>query len=140
MQAFWEHLQNPPKNLRNFIIYDASLDEEDPNTWHGEFGVGVKAATPHLRRAALGRIRTRINRICRLAKLNYHIEPMGSMIDMHNDASLVQSTLPALKASVGDDNLVHLKAAFPFNCEDFAYYTKVIPGAMLWLGAANPSE
>ncbi len=140
MQPFWELLQDPPKSLRNFIIYDASLDEEDPDAWHGEFGIGVKAATPHLRRAALGRIRATINRISRLAKLNYFIEPMGSMIDMRNDTDLVNATLPALKAVAGEENLVHLKAAFPFNCEDFAYYTKEIPGAMVWLGAANPQE
>jgi metal-dependent amidase/aminoacylase/carboxypeptidase family protein len=140
MQAFWELLRDPPKNLRNFIIYDASLNEEDPDAWHGEFGIGVKAATPNLRRSALGRIRARVTRICRLAKLNYHIEPMGSMIDMINDTHLSQSTLPALNAAIGEDNLVHLKAAFPFNCEDFAYYAKEIPGAMVWLGAGNPEE
>jgi len=140
MQSFWEYLQNPPKSLRNFIIYDASLDEEDPDAWHGEFGIGVKAANLHLRRIALGRIRVAINRVCRLAKLNYFIEPMGSMIDMHNDPGLVQSTLPALEAILGMENLIPLKAAFPFNCEDFAYYTKIIPGAMMWLGAANPQE
>ena len=140
MQIFWELLKAPPKNLRDFIIYDASLDEEDPDAWHGEFGIGVKAATPGMRRSALGRIRATINRISRLAKLNYYIEPMGSMIDMRNDANLVKSTLPALKASVGEKNLIHLKAAFPFNCEDFAYYAKEIPGAMVWLGAGNPQE
>ncbi len=140
MQTFWEHLQNPPKSLRNFIIYDASLDEENQNSWHGEFGIGVKAADPHLRRAALGRIRATITRICRLANVKYHIKPMGSMIDMLNDVHLVLSTLPALAAAVGENNLVHLKAAFPFNCEDFAYYTKEVPGTMMWLGAANPGE
>jgi metal-dependent amidase/aminoacylase/carboxypeptidase family protein len=62
------------------------------------------------------------------------------MIDMINDTHLSQSTLPALNAAIGEDNLVHLKAAFPFNCEDFAYYAKEIPGAMVWLGAGNPEE
>jgi len=37
-------------------------------------------------------------------------------------------------------NAIHLKAAFPFNCEDFAYYTEVIPGAMYWLGGADPTK
>lgn len=140
MQDFWNYLKLPPENLRNFMVYDASPDDEDPDAWHGQFGIGVKAATPHLRRAALGRIRTTINRLCQLSNTNYHIEPVGSMMDMHNDPQLVHAILPALEASIGETNLIHLKAAFPFNCEDFAYYTKKIPGAMLWLGAANPEE
>ena len=140
MQEFWKYLQKPPKSLRNFQIFDASLDEEDPDAWHGEFGVGIKAATPNLRRTALGRVRSAINRISRSAKLNYYIEPMGSMIDMRNDTDLVKSTLPALKASIGGKNLIHLQAAFPFNCEDFAYYTKEVSVAMVWLGAGNPDE
>ncbi len=140
MQNFWQLLKSPPKTLQNFIIYDASLSGEHPEAWHGQFGIGVKAATPHLRRAALGRIRAALSRICKLSQTNYHIEHVGSMMDMRNDAQLVQSVLPALKASVGENHLIQLKAAFPFNCEDFAYYTKEIPGAMFWLGAGNPEE
>jgi len=140
MQDFWQLLKSPPKTLQNFIIYDASLSDEHPEAWHGQFGIGVKAATPHLRRTALGRIRAALSRICKLSQTNYHIEHVGSMMDMRNDAQLVQSVLPALKASVGENHLIQLKAAFPFNCEDFAYYTKEIPGAMFWLGAGNPEE
>jgi metal-dependent amidase/aminoacylase/carboxypeptidase family protein len=65
---------------------------------------------------------------------------MGSMIDMRNNPQLVHGTLPALANAVGDQNLIQLRAAFPFNCEDFAYYTKYVPGAMYWLGAANPQQ
>lgn len=140
MQDFWQLLKSPPKTLQDFIVYDASLSDENPEAWYGQFGIGVKAATPHLRRAALGRIRAALSRICKLAQTNYHIEHVGSMMDMQNDAQLVQSVLPALKDSLGESHLIHLKAAFPFNCEDFAYYTKEIPGAMFWLGAANPEE
>lgn len=140
MQDFWQLLKSPPKTLQDFIVYDASLSDENPEAWYGQFGIGVKAATPHLRRAALGRIRAALSRICKLAQTNYHIEHVGSMMDMQNDAQLVQSVLPALKDSLGESHLIHLKAAFPFNCEDFAYYTKEIPGAMFWLGAGNPEE
>lgn len=140
MQTFWQLLKSPPKTLQDFIVYDASLSDENPEAWYGQFGIGVKAATPHLRRAALGRIRAALSRICKLAQTNYHIEHVGSMMDMQNDAQLVQSVLPALKDSLEESHLFHLKAAFPFNCEDFAYYTKEIPGAMFWLGAGNPEE
>jgi len=140
MQDFWQLLKSPPKTLQDFIVYDASLSDENPEAWYGQFGIGVKAATPHLRRAALGRIRAALSRICKLAQTNYHIEHVGSMMDMQNDAQLVQSVLPALKDSLEESHLFHLNAAFPFNCEDFAYYTKEIPGAMFWLGAGNPEE
>jgi metal-dependent amidase/aminoacylase/carboxypeptidase family protein len=140
MQDFWQLLKSPPKTLQDFIVYDASLSDENPEAWYGQFGISVKAATPHLRRAALGRIRAALSTLCKRAQTNYHIEHVGSMMDMRNDSQLVQSVLPALKASVGESHLIHLKAAFPFNCEDFAYYTKEIPGAMFWLGAGNPEE
>lgn len=140
MAAFWELMQDPPESLRKFIITDASLDDEDLSFSHGQFGLGIKAADPHLRRAALGRVRAALNPICRARHLRFHIEPMGSMPDMRNDRDLVQSTLPALRAAFGNKNLIHLEAAFPFNCEDFAYYSQRIPGAMFWLGATNPDK
>ena len=140
MQAFWHLMQNPPDSLRNFIIYRASLDDEDPEAWHGQFGIGIKAANHHLRRTAIGRIKASLNTICLATNTGYELEPMGSMLDMRNHPRLVRRSLPALEETIGAQNLIPLKAAFPFNCEDFAYYTKHIPGAMYWLGAARPSE
>jgi len=138
MQTFWKMMQDPPDNLRRFIIYDASLDDEEPSFYQGQFGLGIKAADPHLRRAALGRVRAALNPICRVRHIRYHIEPMGSMPDVRNDRDLVQATLPALQVALGEKNLIHLGAAFPFNCEDFAFFAERIPGAMVWLGAADP--
>jgi len=139
MQDFWTLMGEVPDDLRRFILYDASVNDEDPNAWRGQFGMGVKAADHHLRRTALGRIRAALNRICRITHTRYKILPMGSMPDMRNDRDLVRAVLPALAAALGEESLVHLRAAFPFNCEDFAFYTKRIPGAMFWLGAANPN-
>lgn len=59
---------------------------------------------------------------------------------MRNNPYLVRSVLPALQAAIGAENTIQLNAAFPFNCEDFAYYTKYIPGAMFWLGGADPGS
>ncbi|MCB2210235.1 amidohydrolase [bacterium] len=139
MQSFWQLMQDPPEDLKRFIIYEASRDSENPAAWPGQFGVGIKAADPHLRRAAVGRVRAAINTLTAVTHTSYRIEPMGSMLDMRNNARLVHSTLPDLQSALGPD-LVQLKAAFPFNCEDFAYYTKEIPGAMLWLGGADPER
>lgn len=140
MEAFWKLMHIGPRQLNNFITYDATPNEEDPSAWEGQFGLGITAANPHLRLAALGRVRAALNTICGATRTHYNIEPMGSMLDMRNDPQLVLSNLPVLKTAVGPDHLFQLRAAFPFNCEDFAYYTKRIPGAMYWLAAANPAE
>lgn len=140
MQAFWQIMQAGPQNLQHFIVFDATPNDEDATTWRGQFGVGIKAANHHLRLAAVGRIKASLNTICRATHTQYRLEPMGAMMDMRNDPHLVQSTLPALKTAFGQHNTIQLKAAFPFNCEDFAFYTKTIPGAMVWLGAADPQH
>ncbi len=139
MQRFWQLMQQESTPLQRFVVYDASRNEEDPDAWHGQFGIGIKAADHHLRRSALGRVKSTLNRICGVTHTTYRLEPMGNMLDMRNDAPLVQSVLPDLENSFGAD-LIQLRAAFPFNCEDFAYYTKEIPGAMFWLGGANPTQ
>ncbi len=58
---------------------------------------------------------------------------------MRNDSDLVQKTLPDLKMAFSSD-LLHIKATYPFNCEDFAFYTRSVPGAMVWIGGANPER
>jgi len=139
MHHFWEIMQAGPDDLKRFMVFDATTNDDVQHPYQGQFGLGIKAANRHLRIAALARVRKTLNTICRAANARYHIEPMGSMVDMRNDPGLVQTSLPALEKSIGADNLIHLNAPFPFNCEDFAFYTKDIPGAMYWLGAADPS-
>ena len=139
MQTFWQMMAAGPYDLRHFTIYEASLNEEEPSAWHGQFGVGVKAANHHLRLAAAGRIRASLERIGRLTHTRIRLERADSMLDMRNDPQLVRSTLFALENALGKNNLLHLQAAFPFNCEDFAFYTEIVPGAMYWLGGANPA-
>jgi len=140
MNSFWEHMKSGSRELRNFITYDASTDQEDPAAWQGKFGIGVKAANIHLRKAAIGRIKSTITTICQAAHTRFHLERVASMPDMRNQANLVWAILPALQHTLGSSNAIRLRAAFPFNCEDFAFYTKHIPGAMFWLGGANPDE
>jgi metal-dependent amidase/aminoacylase/carboxypeptidase family protein len=140
MEAFWKLMQTGHKPLKHFIVYDAATNAEDPADWHGQFGLGIKAANTHLRKAGIARVRAALNPICRRTQTHYRVEPMGAMIDMRNHPQLVRSNLLALEKAVGAEDLRQIKAAFPFNCEDFAYYTKRIPGAMYWLGAANPDE
>lgn len=138
MQDFWQKMEAGSHDLRHFIIYSASRDPEDPSAWPGQFGIGIKAANHHLRRAAIGRIKASLNTLCRVTQTQYRLDPMGHMPDMRNDPDLMHAVLPALREVVGESNLRQLQAAFPFNCEDFVFYTKSIPGLMVWLGAADP--
>ncbi len=139
MERFCDLMQQGPPELERFIVYDASRNAEHPDAWPGQFGAGIKAANPHLRQAALGRIKAALNTICGAAHARYRLEPVGFMPDMRNDPDLVRNTLPDLKLAFSSD-LLHVKSTFPFNCEDFAFYTRTVPGAMVWIGAANPEQ
>ena len=104
------------------------------------FGIGIKAANAHLRQAALGKIKATLNTLCAVAHVSYRLEPVGSMPDMRNDPELVNRTLPDLKMAFSSD-LLQVKATFPFSIvSDFAFYTRTIPGAMVWLGGADPQK
>jgi len=139
MQRFLDLMLQGPPELERFIVYDASRNSEHPDAWPGQFGVGIKAANPHLRRAALGRIKAAMNAICAAAHVRYRLEPVGFMPDMLNDPDLVRGTLPDLEMAFSQD-LLQVKTTYPFNCEDFAFYTRTVPGAMVWIGGANPEQ
>jgi metal-dependent amidase/aminoacylase/carboxypeptidase family protein len=140
MQTFWQTMQNGPPELKQFIVYDASVNTEDPELWQGQFGIGIKAATPARYADAMAAIRHQLDHICEGINLDYRILPMGSMGDVRNNSTLMKTALPTLKNAIGEANTIKLNAAFPFNCEDFVYYTKNVPGAMVWLGGADPSS
>ncbi len=57
--------------------------------------------------------------------------------DMVNDPELVRSTLGAIRAAVGPENLLEVNRVTPYFGEDFAFFQQQIPGAMYWLGVAN---
>jgi len=55
-----------------------------------------------------------------------------------NDTALVEATLPAMRGALGRENVVRVPPVM--GAEDFAYYLKVIPGFMYWLGVGNPKK
>ncbi len=57
-----------------------------------------------------------------------------------NDATVVREMLPVLKTVVGEDNVWVFRSPYPFAHEDFALYLEHTPGAMFWLGIANPER
>jgi len=56
----------------------------------------------------------------------------------YNDPRLVEETLPTIRRTVGDANVVSPKPFMP--AEDFSLYQKVIPGFFFFLGVANKSK
>ena len=60
--------------------------------------------------------------------------------DMHSDPDLVHAAIPAIKAAVGENAVQMIYASVPYFGEDFALFQEHIPGAMFFLGAANPQK
>jgi metal-dependent amidase/aminoacylase/carboxypeptidase family protein len=59
---------------------------------------------------------------------------------MFNDAALSEAGAESLAKVVGRENVVRLHASVPFFSEDFALFLERIPGAMFFLGVANPEK
>ena len=55
-----------------------------------------------------------------------------------NDPALVEETLPSIRRTVGDSNLVARKPVM--GGEDFSFYQKVVPGFFYWLGVGNEAR
>ena len=55
-----------------------------------------------------------------------------------NDSKLVEATLPILRKTVGDANVIHVPPVM--GAEDFSYFQKQIPGFMFWLGVGNKAK
>jgi metal-dependent amidase/aminoacylase/carboxypeptidase family protein len=52
---------------------------------------------------------------------------------------LSEAAAAYLRGTLGEDAVDVLRAAFPFNGEDFALFLQQVPGAMFYLGVANPA-
>jgi amidohydrolase len=55
-----------------------------------------------------------------------------------NDTALVEATLPAWRAALGEPNVVQVPPVM--GAEDFAYFERAVPGAMFWLGVGNKAR
>jgi len=57
-----------------------------------------------------------------------------------NDAAIAREVRPLLEAVVGPENVWLFRSPYPYAHEDFALYLEHTPGALLWLGIANPQK
>ncbi len=60
--------------------------------------------------------------------------------DMRSDPTLARAAVAPIEAAVGKGSAIMLYASIPYFSEDFALFLRQIPGAMFWLGAANPAR
>ena len=62
------------------------------------------------------------------------------LADAINNKQLVTSAMVVLKRVLGENNAISFEGAVPYFGEDFAFFQKQIPGALLWLGVSNPER
>jgi metal-dependent amidase/aminoacylase/carboxypeptidase family protein len=59
--------------------------------------------------------------------------------DMHSDPGLVKASLAPIERALGPGKVMLVNASIPYFGEDFALFQAHVPGAMFFLGVANPS-
>ena len=70
------------------------------------------------------------------ATFELRIEENGAVT--FNEPSLVLETLPTIRDTVGDGNVLLIKPLMP--AEDFSYFQKVVPGFYYFLGVGNRAK
>lgn len=84
----------------------------------------------------LRELRARVERLAVAA--GGHVEFPGDPFPaMVNSAELSTAAGEYLTAALGPESVLWARASWPFNCEDFALFLNVAPGAMLYLGVAD---
>ena len=93
-----------------------------------------------LRDVVRARIRQAVDNVAAEVGATYDLRFTFANPAVVNDAAVVHEMLPVLKNVVGEDNVWVFRSPYPFAHEDFALYLEHTPGALLWLGIANPAK
>ena len=138
IQSFWAKMEQGPPDLVQFTHFDATTEPDHPDAWPGQFGLGIKAANRRLYRSARHEVRAALKAICDETRTTYRLEPMGSMPELRNDDELVQVSLPALRSALGEDNLIQLRAAFPFQLRGLRFLYEIHTRRNVLAGRGQP--
>ena len=95
----------------------------------------MRTLNEQVRERALSMMRETLQNVTAAYGATYELELQGSNPVTYNEPSLVEQSLPSIRAVVGDMNAVSIKPFMP--AEDFAQYQKVIPGFYFFLGVGN---
>lgn len=123
--------------LASFVHAGARSVEPEPGD-QGRVRGFVRASGADATRGALMTIRQRLFGLPEGTRWEMVIdEPFPAMV---NDPELTDEACATIRELLGDDAVRPIHASHPFNGEDFALYQERMPGAMLWLGVANPAR
>ena len=59
---------------------------------------------------------------------------------MHSDPDLANAAIGPIEAAIGEGKTILMRASAPYFGEDFALFQERVPGAMFFLGVANPER
>ena len=130
-RALLGQLTATPSPLADFLWVRASAD---PAAGSATVHVFVRAArddaydAARMRIAALAPPSTRV------------VQSEPPFPGMFSDAALTRSAVAPLASVVGREHLLHVTASLPFSGDDFALFQHRVPGAMFWLGVADPER
>ncbi|GAB3864656.1 M20 family metallopeptidase [Dactylosporangium cerinum] len=127
-----DDLQRPDGPLARFVFVRSDLTEDDRRA---QIRVSVRA-WPHDR---YPEIRAEVRRLVESvdgARVTFVPEPFPPMVC---SPQLSNTAADFLRGTLGPQSVTVLHAAFPFNGEDFGLFLQRVPGAMLYLGVADPA-
>ena len=85
-------------------------------------------------------VRAALDSVAAEADVTYDLTSTFGNPLLVNDAAIVREMLPLLEAAVGPEHVWLFHSPYPFAHEDFALFLEHVPGALLWLGIANPEK
>jgi amidohydrolase len=131
-QTLLSDLRTPDGPLARFVRVVSALTT---NERHAQVRVWLRAWPCH----RYPQIREEVRRLVGSidgARIEFPSRPFPAMVC---SPRLSETAAAYLRDTIGTQAVIMLHAAFPFNGEDFALFLQRVPGAMFFLGVANPS-
>jgi amidohydrolase len=95
----------------------------------------IRTHNEQVRERAIALMRETLQNVTAAYGATYELTFQGSNPVTYNEPSLVEESLPSLRAAVGAGNVLAIRPFMP--AEDFARYQKVVPGFYYFLGVGN---
>jgi metal-dependent amidase/aminoacylase/carboxypeptidase family protein len=98
----------------------------------------MRTLSEDVRQRAQGLMRETLQHITAAYGATFDLRIEENAAVTFNDPSLVTETLPTIRRTVGDQNVLAIKPLMP--AEDFSYFQKVSPGFYYFLGVGNRAK